>query len=288
MCSAVRRRRSSPVTSRLGRRGGAAVAGEAGADERLVGQVVAREERGDALEERGLGDRAGGRQEAVHGPFHAVRERDRGGLAVRPLAEPPPAGLDLLDTALVRPAELLVDQGDHALHRVARRARPGERAAAGERARRDRSRRPGRARPRRPPAEHARAGLERRAFVGLRLALLVDGVRGEQPAQLAGAVEADEDLAEQPLVAGRLATRPEHLDGRVHDRRRGLARRERPGFDMLRRREQARSGDELRIARDRPAAASSGRLLRVRGPGRQHPARAAPARRRRRPRRRDR
>ena len=41
----------------------------------LVGQVVAPEERSDPLEEGGLLDRAGGGQEAVDGPFHAIRER---------------------------------------------------------------------------------------------------------------------------------------------------------------------------------------------------------------------
>ena len=82
-------------------RGRAAVAREAGPDERLVGQVVAGEEGRHALEERGLGDRAGGRQEAVDGPLDAIGERDRGRLAVRSIAEPPATGLDLLDAVLV-------------------------------------------------------------------------------------------------------------------------------------------------------------------------------------------
>ena len=62
----------------VGRAGQAPVALEAGPDQGLVGQVVAGEHRGDALVERGLRQRAGGREEAEDGPLDAVGQRDRG------------------------------------------------------------------------------------------------------------------------------------------------------------------------------------------------------------------
>ena len=99
VCSWLRRSRSSVGHEPVGRAGQAPVAVQAGPDERLVGQVVADEQRGDPLEERGLGERAGGRQQAEDGPFDAVGQRRRGRLAVRPVGEPPAAGLDLDEAA---------------------------------------------------------------------------------------------------------------------------------------------------------------------------------------------
>src|SRR4029077_17799279 len=71
--------------------------------------------------------------------------------------------------------------------------------------------------------------------------------RDEAP-QLAGPIQPNENLAEQPLVAGGLAARLEQLDGGLGDRRCGLAGRERAGLDALRRCEQAWPRHELRIA----------------------------------------
>ena len=100
------------------RAGQAAVAVEAGADETLVGQVVAGEQRRDPLVERRLGDRPGRRQQAEDGPLDAIGERHGRGLAVLALGEPPAAGLDLDDAALRRPGQLVADQGEQALDRV--------------------------------------------------------------------------------------------------------------------------------------------------------------------------
>ena len=109
----------------------APVALEAGPDEGFVRQVVAGEQRRDPLEERGLGERAGGRQEAVDGPLDAVGEgRGRGG-AVGRVGEPPAARLDLREPSLVRPAQLVVDQREQCLDLVRRRVGwPGRPARA--------------------------------------------------------------------------------------------------------------------------------------------------------------
>ena len=85
----------------VGRARQAPVAVEAGPDEALVGQVVAGEQGRDPLVEGGLGERAGGREEAEDGPFDAVGERDRGGLLVLRGRQPPAAGLDLASRVLV-------------------------------------------------------------------------------------------------------------------------------------------------------------------------------------------
>ena len=74
----------------------APVALEAGADEGFVREVRPAEQTRDPLEERGLGQRARGRQEAVDGPLDAVGQRDGGGLPVPLVGEPPAARGDLL------------------------------------------------------------------------------------------------------------------------------------------------------------------------------------------------
>ena len=112
MCSWLRCRRSSVGDDAFRRTGVAPVAVEAGADERFVGQVVPGEHGGDPLEERGFGQRAGRGQQAEDGPFDAIRERGGGRFAVRPIAEPPAAGLDLDQAVLRRSRQLPVDQGD--------------------------------------------------------------------------------------------------------------------------------------------------------------------------------
>src|SRR6185437_3872120 len=209
--------------------------GQTRTDQRLVREVMPREQRRDALEERALRDGTRGREQAVHGPLDAIREWNGGGLALGPIAKPPATRLDLLDPSLVLAPELVPDQGDHALHGVARWRRSRERPRP-----REGSSGPGggvlhRLGLRRS-AEHARSGLERRTVVRLGLDVVVDDVRCEQPAQLARAIQPDEDLAEEALVASGLAAGAENLDGCVHDRRGGLARRERSGLDVLGRR----------------------------------------------------
>ena len=112
----------------FGGAGRAPVAVEAGADERFVGQVVAREHGGDPLEERGFGQRAGRGQQAEHGPFDAICEGRGGRIAVRAIAEPPAAGLDLDQAVLRRPRQLSVDQRDEPFDGVGRLVtrRPGD------------------------------------------------------------------------------------------------------------------------------------------------------------------
>ena len=67
--------------------------------------------------------------------------------------------------------------------------------------------------------------------------------------QLAGPVEPDQDLAEEPLLARRLAPGAERLDGRVEDDPRGIDRREGTIVDALGRREQATARHDIGIAR---------------------------------------
>ena len=96
---------------------------------------------------------------------------------------------------------------------------------------------------------------------------LDDGIRGEwidgagcsiradakrggcEAAQLSSPIEPDQDLAEQPFEAGRLAPGAQRLDGRLGHRPRGLNRRERTIVEPLGRREEAARGDDVRIAR---------------------------------------
>ena len=264
-CSWLRRRRSSSGHEPVGRAGGPAVAVEAGPDERLVGQVVAAEHRGDPLEERRLRQRAGGREQAEHGPLDAVREGRRRGLPVVPVGEPPAAGLDLDESLLGRPAELVADQGEQALDGVvgdlARRRRPARRVR--RRVRRATARAAdgpdprgggvqsgrsgdGSLSPNGPPApgSSSRAWSDRRPRIDVQAA----AGTGPRTGELARTVEPDQDLAEQPLEARRLATGAKRLDRDVrHDagRLRGV---ERPLVEALRRREQAGAGDDIRVA----------------------------------------
>ena len=89
-------------------------------DERLVGQVVPGEHRGDALEEGVLTERPGGGQQAEHGPLDAIGQRRRGGIAVGSLRQPPPTGLELDEAMLARAAELVLDECQQPLHGIAR------------------------------------------------------------------------------------------------------------------------------------------------------------------------
>ena len=99
----------------LGGAGEAAVALEAGLDEAVIGHVVAAEQRRDPLVERGLGERARGREQAEDGPLDAVGERHRGRREVVAVGQPPAAGFDLDEAALGRTAELVADEADQAV-----------------------------------------------------------------------------------------------------------------------------------------------------------------------------
>ena len=70
-----------------------------------------------------------------------------------------------------------------------------------------------------------------------------------KPSELPGAVHADEDLAEEPLPARRLAAGAERLDGDLGHGPGGLGRGERPALEPFRGREQAPPMDDVRIAR---------------------------------------
>ena len=107
------------------------------------------------------------------------------------------------------------------------------------------------------PSRSPRRRLVRSSAAGVAVA----GVGRDEAPELAGPIEPDEDLAEQPLVAGRLAAGLEDLDGGVGDGSGGLGRRERPAVDALRRREQATTRDEVRVA------GAAGRVERRRCPG---------------------
>ena len=197
---------------------------------------MAGEQRRDALEEGRLGERAGGREEAEDGPLDAVGERDRRGLPVRRVGQPPAAGLDLDEPRVARPGQLVADEREQALDGVLRRLAAGRRPGRGDRGRRRRADDPVRAgRARRAAARRAGAaavrGSSRDSGAGRSSGSVeadrCGARRRRQPAELAGAVEADQDLAEEPLVAGRLAPGAQGLDRDVGDGPRGLRRGER-------------------------------------------------------------
>ena len=176
------------------RAGEAPVAVEAGADERLVGQVRAGEQAGDPVQERGLGERAGRGQEAVDGPLDAIREGDGGGLAVGAVAEPPAILGHPDQAAAVGAGEGVADQREESVDVVGRASPP-------RRARRCRGRRVGPS----PAVSPGASGGRRRAH---------------EAAEVAGPVQADEDLAQQPVEADGLAAELEHAR-RPPRRRRG-------------------------------------------------------------------
>ena len=114
----------------LGGAGEAAVALETGLDEAVIGHVVTAEQRRDALIERGLGQRACGREQAEDGPLDAIGEGNRRLREVVAVGQPPAARFDLDEAALGRTAELVADQADQAVDRIrmgSRDRRPGER-----------------------------------------------------------------------------------------------------------------------------------------------------------------
>ena len=268
----------------VGRARQAPVAVEAGPDQALVGQVVAGEQRRDALVERGLRQRAGRREQAEHGPLDAVGERDRRGGLVGRVGQPPAAGLDLGQARVRRPRHLVADEGRAAArrgpadspdpvgrsvsagplgpdggaptscsaargrepprtevvgHRLARRTPAAGRDPRRRRSARRRARLARRAGRPDPPAERRPTSAQSRRRADR---------SGREPPQLAGAVEPDEDLAEQALVAGRLAAASQRLDGGLGDGLRGFHGRERALVEPLRRGEQARPGHEVRVA----------------------------------------
>ena len=81
---------------------------------------MSHEHGGDPLEERGFGQGAGRGQQAEHGPFDAIGEGAAAAVAVRPIAEPPAAGLDLDKAVLRWSRQLPVDQRDEPFDGVGR------------------------------------------------------------------------------------------------------------------------------------------------------------------------
>jgi hypothetical protein len=84
--------------------------------------------------------------------------------------------------------------------------------------------------------------------IGLEVPAFTVAPGGDEPPQLAGPIEPDEDLAEKALVAGRLAAGLDRLDGHVSDGPGDVRRRERAAIESFRRREEARSRDEIGVA----------------------------------------
>ncbi len=187
---------------------------------------------------------------------------------------------------LGRPAELLADQREQAVDRVGLGVtlggaagpggRPGRLAGSHVRSARAWGRPRIVARRCGVAGRLARAGGEasrgpvrlpvviRRSSVGLGLVVIV-GARGPvvgggrvragrrerpggQPAKLPGPIEPDQDLAEQPLVARRLAPGAQRLDRDLGHGPRGVGGGERPPVEPLGRREQAGRRDEVRVA----------------------------------------
>ena len=95
--------------------------------------------------------------------------------------------------------------------------------------------------------------------------------RGGQPPQVAGPVEPDQDLAEQPLEARRLAARLERLDRGLGHGPGGLRGGERPPVDPLGRREQAARPGTTSGSPAPPGTGSRPTLPRVRAPGGSRP-----------------
>ena len=251
------------MTQAVRRAGHAPVALETRPDQALVRQVVAGEERRDALEEGRLRQRSCGREEAEDGPLDAVGQRDRGRLLVLRVAEPPATRLDLHEPPVAGPGHLVADERQEPVDRVRRRLagrghpeRPGAHvgrrsdraigtaAAAGRVGVRERSRSPVRRPPRRP--RRGPSGARRVEPAGGRAAAL--GLRGREAPELAGPIEPDEDLAEEPLVPGGLAAGAERLDGRVGHGPGRLRGRERALVEALRGGEEARAGHQVRVA----------------------------------------
>ena len=255
-------RRDQPI----GRAGHAPVALEAGADESLVGQVMAGEERRDPVEERELGERAGRGQEAEDGPLDAVGERDRRGLAIGRVAQPPAAGLDLLEPGVVGPAHLVADERQEPVDRVG-----GRPARARDPCWRDRLARrrtggpfPGQVgsgigvRPAARPGAAiggrvgiggpGRRGVAKGAAGTPRGGGIRVGLERREAAQLAGAIQPDQHLAQQALVPCGFATGSQRLDRHLGHGARGLRGRERPLVEALRRGEEPRTRHEVRIA----------------------------------------
>ncbi len=117
----------------VGRARQASIALETRRHERLIGQVVTCEQRRDAVVERRLRERTGGRQQAEHRPFDAVGEGWRSGFLIVRVCQPPAPGLDLGQAALVRAAEFIADQREEALDRIGRSVRDGDRPAGDDR-----------------------------------------------------------------------------------------------------------------------------------------------------------
>ena len=211
-----------------------AVAVEARAHERLVGKVRPGEHAGDPLLEGDLRHRSRGRQQAVDGPLHAVRERDRRALAVGPVRQPPAVAVEPDQPPLAVAFERVAHQVEQPVHVVGRRFEQAIGRGLGVIGCRRVARRVG-------------FGWSRRA---------------DQATEMPGAIQADEDLPQQAVQVDRLAAQLEHVDGRLDHGARRVGGRERGVDHSLRRREQPVRGDQVGITR----ASGHGRQHDV-GPG---------------------
>ena len=105
----------------VARAGKAPVALETRSYEHLVRQVVSPEEGRNPVEEGPFRQRAArGRQEAEHGPLHAVREGNLRSLFVPRVGQPPAARLDLAKPTLVLAGQLVPNEGVELLYLIER------------------------------------------------------------------------------------------------------------------------------------------------------------------------
>jgi len=92
------------------------------------------------------------------------------------------------------------------------------------------------------------AAVARVTAVAVRVPAVAVALGCDESAQLAGSIEPDEDLPEEPLVTGRLAAGLDRLDGHVGDRPRHVGGREWAAVKSFRWRQQTRARDEVGIA----------------------------------------
>ena len=227
-CAGSGRRRDQPVR----RAGEAPVAVEAGADERLVGQVGAGEQARDPVEERGL--RSGPAVDSRLYTAHSTRSASGAAAASRSARSPATSGPRRPATSRRPrpPVERVADEGSSR----------STWSPAGSRPARGRGRR--RARPRRPGGA---GGRTRRRRWPAR----------SRPTRISPS---------EPVEVDRLAAQLEHVDRGVHHGPRRVLRRERRVDDPLGRREQPLGAARRPGRRRRRAAATAPTFARVRGP----------------------
>ncbi len=118
MCSWLRLSRSSPVTRRSVVEARLRYEARQARTSASSGRSWPVNRRAIRSKKAGLGQASGRRQQAEHGPLHAVGEGQGGGGDVGLLGEPPAPRLDLDEPLLVRPAELVADDREDRLDLV--------------------------------------------------------------------------------------------------------------------------------------------------------------------------